>query len=284
VSDSPRPEPYVREMGSGPAVACLHANASTSGQWHELMELLSPRFYVVAPDLYGSGRSPSWPSKRVIRLKDEAALIAPALARAGAPLALVGHSYGAALALIVALANPGRIRALILFEPILLSLLDPRMTFADGEDIRPMLSDAAAALDAGNANAAAERFIDYWLGNGAFRAMPESRQAPIAASVMNLRRWVFAVTTEPTPLTALRTLDVPVLCMHGARTRAPARSVTRLIASALPRAELVEMDGIGHMGPVTHPARVNEAIARFLVRHHVEREAPQEERRALRFA
>ena len=37
---------------------------------------------------------------------------------------LVGHSYGAAVALIAALACPERVRALVLYEPTLFSLVD----------------------------------------------------------------------------------------------------------------------------------------------------------------
>ena len=88
------------------------------------MELLAPKFRVLAPDSYGSGKSPEWPSDRIITLRDEAAFIEPVLAAAGSPLALVGHSYGAAVALIAALANPGRVRAMALYEPTLFALLD----------------------------------------------------------------------------------------------------------------------------------------------------------------
>jgi pimeloyl-ACP methyl ester carboxylesterase len=78
------------------------------------MDLLAPKFRVLAPDSYGSGKSPEWPSDRVIGLQDEVVLIEPVLTRAGSPLALVDHSYGAAVALIAALANPGRVRAMAL--------------------------------------------------------------------------------------------------------------------------------------------------------------------------
>ena len=117
-------EPFCREAGTGPGVVCIHANASTSGQWRGLMDLLAPQFRVLAPDAYGSGKSPEWPSDRIIRLRDEVAFLEPVLARAGAPLALVGHSYGAAVALIAALAHPGRVRAIALYEPTLFALLD----------------------------------------------------------------------------------------------------------------------------------------------------------------
>ena len=82
----PLAEPFVREAGSGPGVVCIHSNASSSSQWRELLELLAPTRHVLAPDSYGSGKSPDWPSDRVISLADEADFVEPVLAGAGAPL------------------------------------------------------------------------------------------------------------------------------------------------------------------------------------------------------
>lgn len=260
-------EPFCREVGSGPGVVCLHANASTSGQWRGLMDRLAPRFRVFAPDSYDCGRSPRWPSDRVIRLRDEVALIEPVLTRAGSPLALVGHSFGAVVALIAALENPGRIRAMALYEPTLFSLLDaekPAPNEADG--IRNVVVEAGVALDAGNQDAAAERFIDYWMCTGSWAKTPEQRKPPIAASVTNVRRWGHALFTEPTPLKAFRSLDVPVLYMVGKRSTPSAHGVARLLVNALPRVEVMEFETVGHMGPVTHPDLVNDAIAQFLER------------------
>src|SRR5262247_3146124 len=150
-------EPFFREAGAGPGVVCLHANASTSGQWRGLMDRLAPKFRVLAPDSYGAGKSPDWPSDRAIRPLDEVALIEPVLARAGSPLALVGHSYGAAVALITALANPGRVRAMALYEPTLFALLDAETPAPnEAEGIRKVIAEAGVALDAGDQDAAAE--------------------------------------------------------------------------------------------------------------------------------
>lgn len=263
----PLPEPLFREAGAGPGVVCIHSNASTSGQWRGLMERLAPTFHVLAPDSYGSGRSPEWPSDRVIRLQDEAEFIEPVLARAGSPVSLVGHSYGAAVALIAALAHPGRVRAMALYEPTLFALVDaeaPPPNDADG--IRHAVAQAGIALDAGNPDAAAAWFIDYWMGPGSWARMPEQRRPAIAASVVNVRRWAHALFTEPTPLAAFRSLDIPVLYMVGKRSTSAARGVARLLAAALPRVEVLAFDNLGHMGPITHPEPVNEAIARFLER------------------
>jgi len=259
--------PFVREAGSGPGVVCLHANASSSAQWRGLTELLAPRFHVLAVDSYDSGKSPSWPSDSVITLRDEVDLIEPVLAAAGSPVTLVGHSYGAAVALIAALADPGRVRSMVVYEPTLFGLIDaesPPPNDADG--IRAAVSDAGVALDSGDRDAAAQRFIDYWMGAGAWERTPEQRKEPIAASVSNVRRWGHALFTEPTPLAAFSSLDVPVLFMTGTRSTASAHGVARLLVSALPRVEVVQLDDLGHMGPVTHPGQVNDVIKRFLDR------------------
>ena len=89
---SPGTAPHIRSAGSGPRVVCLHANASSSAQWRHLSELLAPRFQVLAPDLYGAGGTPEWPSDRVIALADEVALIEPLLAAADGTIALVGRT------------------------------------------------------------------------------------------------------------------------------------------------------------------------------------------------
>jgi pimeloyl-ACP methyl ester carboxylesterase len=261
-------EPYFREAGTGPSVVCLHSNASTSGQWRGLMVRLAPAFRVLAPDSYGAGKSPDWPSDRRIRLLDEVALIEPVLARAGSPVALVGHSYGAAVALIAALTDPARVRAMVLYEPTLFALLDAETAPPNEADgIRDAVATAGLFLDAGNRDAAAECFIDYWMGRGAWKRTPEQRRPPIAASVVKVRRWGHALFTEPTPLEAFRSLDVPVLYMVGKRSTASAHGVARLLAATLPRVELLELDDLGHMGPVTHPDLVNDVIARYLERY-----------------
>jgi pimeloyl-ACP methyl ester carboxylesterase len=95
---------------------------------------------------------------------------------------------------------------------------------------------------------------------------PESRKPAIAAAVGNVRRWAHALMNEPTPLAALRTLDIPVLLMLGKRSTVSAHGVARLLLGALPRVEPLAFDELGHMGPVTHPAQVNQAIAKFLER------------------
>lgn len=249
---------FFREAGSGPGVVCLHSNASSSGQWRGLMEMLAPRFHVIAADSYGAGKSPPRPPGTMLR--DEVALLEPAFARAGDPFALVGHSYGGAVALVAAVMHPGRVSALALYEPTLFALVE-RETPRDVDGIR---NTVVNAVKAGDKLAAARIFIDFWMEPGAFGRMPERNREAIAAAGVDVDEWRKALFGEPTPLEAFARLDVPVLLLVGKQSPLSSRAVARALANALPRVEVVELAGCGHMAPVTQPDAVNPLIARFL--------------------
>lgn len=113
---------------------CLHSNASSSGQWRGLMESLEGSHHVLAPDAYGAGKSPAWVARRTLRLQDELDLMEPVLAAAGDSFSLVGHSYGAAVALIAALRHPEKVTSLVVSEPTLFALVDAQSAAPNGVD------------------------------------------------------------------------------------------------------------------------------------------------------
>jgi pimeloyl-ACP methyl ester carboxylesterase len=262
-----QPSAAFRESGTGPAVVCLHANASSSSQWRSLMELLAPRFRVLAADSYGAGKSPPPPAGGA-RLRDEVALLEPVLARAGERFSLVGHSHGGAIALVAATLFPQRIQALVLYEPTLFALVEaesPAPNDVDG--IRNTVASAVAALKAGDAAGAARFFIDFWMGASSFDRMPERNREAIAEAITQVPGWKTALFDEPTPLAAFAMLQCPVLLLTGSASPLSSRAVARRLAGALPNVEVLELKGLGHMAPVTHPQLVNPCIAQFLEQH-----------------
>ena len=259
------PQPFVRQAGSGPTVVCLHSNASSSAQWRGLMDALAPSYSVFAPDLYGAGKSPEWPSDRTIALGDEVRLVENLILGAPDKPVLVGHSYGAAVALIAALRHPHKVRALALYEPTLFSLEESALPSPNGVDgIRDAVTQAGHALDAGDTGSAAGHFIDFWMGPGSWAATPAERKPAIAAAMTNVRRWRHALMTEPAPLAEFATLTMPMLYMTGGRSPESAHAVARRLVPVLPRVTTMNFVGLGHMAPVTHADTVNAAIVDFL--------------------
>lgn len=261
----PRSQPFVRQAGIGPTVVCLHSNASSSSQWRGLMDQLAPSFTVLAPDSYGAGKSPEWPSDRTITLDDEVRLLETVIFGTPDKLVLVGHSYGAAVALMTALRYPEKIRALVVYEPTLFMLEAAAVPSPNGVDgIRNAVELAGQALDSGDTDTAAGHFIDFWMGNGSWAATPVERKPAIAKSIVNVRRWIHSLITESTPLAAFAALNMPVLYMMGERSPESAHAVARRLMPVLPRVIEMRFNDLGHMAPITHAETVNAAIVDFL--------------------
>lgn len=260
-----KPPAFVRESGGGPAVLCLHSSGASSRQWDALAARLAARHRVLAADLAGHGKSPGWGAGEAPSLDGEVERLAPAVASAEGPLHLVGHSYGAAVAMKLALAHPGRVASLALYEPVLFRLLlDAPGGHPGGEEIVRAAGVMRAALEAGDGEASARTFFEYWSGAGAWSRVEASARATIAERMPVVMGCFDALFNDRTPRSALLRLDVPVLLMNGTASPASSRGVAALLEAALPDHRRVVLDGVGHMGPVTHAGRVNEAIEGFL--------------------
>ena len=256
---------FCREAGAGTSVVCLHSSASSSGQWRALMDRLGRRFRVIAVDLYGSGKTVAWPQDQPMHLDDEIALLRSVFQAAGDRFHLIGHSYGGAVALKAALTHQDRLISLVLYEPVLFSVLMANAPQSDAaREIVAVRDDTIRLVDEGNLNASAERFVDYWTGDGAWAAIPEPRRPAIAEAMRAVKPEWHALFHESTPLGAFAEIDVPTLFLTGTGSKASALAVARLLTKVLPRVRVQEIEGVGHMAPVTHPERINPLIERFL--------------------
>ena len=88
---------------------CLHSSGSTGGQWAALRSQLETKLRVLTPDLHGHGAAPAWNGSDDDIVAADADKVAHLAQSVPGDIHLVGHSYGGAIALRVALYHPGSV-------------------------------------------------------------------------------------------------------------------------------------------------------------------------------
>jgi pimeloyl-ACP methyl ester carboxylesterase len=258
----------VSSPDHAPAVICLHSSAGSARQWSALQDSLADGYRVLVPDLLGYGTGADWKYEQALSLDDEARQIEPLIAAEPGDVHLVGHSFGGAVALRLALRNPGRVRSIALYEPMLANLLhEDSGTRAAAIEFGAMRIAVRRAVYSGRADRAAHVFIDYWSGPGAWRALPEKRRQVIVQRMRKVDAEFDAILCNATGLAMYHRIGVPVLAMVGGATRRPPRQIVDLLCTVLPEVTRREIAGAGHLGPLTHPGDVNPRIRAFLDTH-----------------
>jgi pimeloyl-ACP methyl ester carboxylesterase len=256
---------FYQETGAGAPVVALHGSAATSRQWRFLAGCLEGRFRVIAPDLPGYGRSE--------RLEDGAPDLArvagrlvPLIDYAGAPVHLVGHSFGGAVALKIALAMPERVKSLTLIEPAAFHLLRDRGA-ADRlhAEIMGVASDVRGFVREGDPWNGMARFVDFWHGPGAWGRSSDALRLALASSIGQVDDDFAAIAAETDTLDDLARIAAPTLAIMGLESPPVSMCVTELVAEAIPGARLELVPDAGHMAPLTDPHVVDPMIRRHLL-------------------
>ena len=249
----------ARSCGAGPTVLCLHSSGASGQQWHALAEQLIG-FRVVRVDAHGHGQSPA-PALDAPVFDLDAQSLAPTLRHARDGIHLVGHSYGAALALRLALAVPRQVRSLTLFEPVLFSLLlEPEADAAAREDILQVGRTIGLWVGMRQTMRAARVFVDFWSGPGSWQRLSGRQQQTVAQRMPVIAAHFRSLLGSGVMLSHVRQLRVPTLLMSGGRSRRAALSLVDMLAQSWPHAEQHRFADAGHLAPMTRARPVNERI------------------------
>jgi 3-oxoadipate enol-lactonase len=249
--------------GDGPAVALLHSTVCDSRMWDAEFPALAERYQVLRYDFRGFGRSPlppePWSSVDDLRgLLDSAGM-----ERA----ALVGLSGGAATALDFALAEPERVRGLVLAAPAI-----GGMDWS--EEVRRFGEQEDALLDAGDLDAAVELNLRMWVDGP--RRGPDAVDPAMRAKVGEMQRRAFEVQLasepgehrrlQPPAVERLEQVAAPTLVLVGDADVADVLERAELLARRIPDARKVVLAGVAHMVNLERPEEFFRLVLDFLAR------------------
>lgn len=250
--------------GSGPSVILIHSSVSANRQWRALCDALKDRYRVIAVNLYGYGETTPWPGTAPQSLYAQAQLIAAVCQGIDRPVHLVGHSFGGSVALKAAMLLGSRIESMTLLEPNPFYLLKQEGHMQAYLEARELHDHVKCYGSLGDWPKVAERFSDYWLGDGAWSTMPEKRRTAFAEALSpNFFEWD-AVMGELTTVAELKTLQMRTMVVSDKATRLPIQEIVRIFATECPHWSFHTLAEGGHMAPLTHPELVNPIIRAFL--------------------
>ena len=232
--------------------------------------VLAKDFRVLRPEWLRIERSRSkQPLPSEYSIKMESAALARSLDTLGIrePVALVGHSFGALVALDFTLDRTDRVRALVLAEPPAFWVVPSKELRADTAmwAMFELLTRSFGPYD----EPTDEQFVRFQSQLGRVGVTPPHQGQPGWEEWVSSRsalRGLSAISNHYDDRNRLRALRTPVLIVTGKNTVAFHRRINDILATSLPVVERVELPG-GHGAPVTAPDEFVATLQEFLARH-----------------
>ncbi len=185
------------------------------------------------------------------------------------PVHLIGHSYGATVALLLAVREPVRIRSLVLSEPAAAALLPSTpehdaLRAASHTGYEPVRAAAAAGDDV----AAVRRFMGIVNGDpDAFERFQPATRAVLLANASTLGPMLASPGPIPVSGDDLAQIRIPTLLIRSERPTPLFAAVLDYIAASMPAAKRATISGTSHGLTYQNPAGFNATVLEFLARH-----------------
>lgn len=261
------PQPvYARQFGHGPRqVLAIHCTLAHSGAWRGLAARMEGETTFTAFDMLTHGRSPDWDGQGDVQ--DRMVEIAETFLTER--MDLIGHSFGATVALRLAAAHPDRVRSVTMVEPVYFCFAmedAPDLIAAHEADAAPF----TGPLERGDYELGARLFNELWGGAGvSWEQMPEAARAGMIRSIRFVPACRPSLYDDPVGILApvkLARVSMPALLLRGSDSHPVTAAINDGIARRLSDAQSVVIEGAGHMLPITHPAEVAEHLRTLFAR------------------
>jgi 3-oxoadipate enol-lactonase len=255
-----RAQLHTKQRGHGLPVLFIHGGGGSSELWGDCFERVADFAWAVAYDQRAFAKSGGTAGSGIARHGDDAAAI---LDRLGAvPATIVGHSFGATVALDLAARYPDRISGMVLLEPPM--------------DFRALGGAGMLGLTAGiqlRRLLRGKRAAALWFfrkvttyrskGTNAFDGLPTDLQEVCLANahpLIAMYKYSSDASGRHLPAGGVGAIRCRVTCVIGTDSFPAFIRTTRAVATTIPGARLVEVPGASHLLPSDAPEVVVEAV------------------------
>lgn len=251
------------ESGSGRACILIHAFPLSADQWLPQLERVPPGWRFIAPDVRGfRGIGDAYPAIGLDQatMATHAADVLALMNHLDIDTAVVGGlSMGGYIALAVARVAPRRLNGLVLADT---------KAGADSEEGRAARDASIAKVQAEGVRAIADAMLPKLLGKTTHDEQPDLALAVRALIDRNTPEAVAsalaAMKTRPDSTELLSTITCPALVVCGEDDVLTPPAESRVMAEALPSADLVIIPKTGHLANLEAPMAFTTALNGFL--------------------
>ncbi len=184
------------------------------------------------------------------------------------PVHLVAWSYGADVALTVAVNHPELLKSLFIYEPGFASYVENEQARKQiANDAEEMFQPIFTAVANGNLEAGVEKLLDGSGGKkGYFAAQPEAIRRQLLENAHTLPLQMSQVPAPDISPADLQSVSLPVCVAWGEKTRPLFSIVAEAAAENLPNCESLLVPNVGHMFPMEAPQQFVDHLLSFLER------------------
>lgn len=245
---------------ASPPLVFLHGIGGAARAWRGQIEAFSARYRAIAWDMPGYGGSAPLTAVRIVALADA---LRDFLQQVGAkkPI-LVGHSIGGMIVQQLLATSPDITSAVVLAQT------SPAFGKLDGDWQKSFIDARLGPLDRGETMVSlAPTLVKELVGDGPDAGgMVLARDCMAAVPEATYRATMLALLGFD-QRNALKNIAVPTLVLSGSKdNNAPAPMMAKM-ATYIPRARYVELEGVGHLANLERPGEFNAALDQFLGAH-----------------
>ncbi len=238
-------------------LALIHCALGRASNWRGFLNALDRPVSPLLIELPGHGLAEDYDTSR--DFADQAVELALDELPSD-PVPLIGQSFGAVLALRIAIERPYRVSSLVLVEPVFFAAVKGRWAF---ERLERDMASFNKKMSASEHATAAKEFYSIWGDGNPWNELTGEQRAYIVDRIPLIPPGDTLLIEDRSRLLdegRLEDLEMPVTFVDGGDTHPVVPEIISTIGDRIPDAEWVTVPAAGHMLPITHPERLVEAM------------------------